>query len=161
MTMIKKTRQEIIEFGRNLINFFSDVRNTKFSHFLQRNIKVTQNVEAELVKISVVSKEFMTFENERIALCERFSQKDENLKPVIKDGQYVFGDRKAAFDKEFAKLKFANQTVISIQQAKQKEVQELLKEEIEVGFLSIEADALPGNLSIQQLEILDPLIIGG
>lgn len=157
--LIKTSRRKVLELCNQMANFFSDIRDTKFAYALQKNIRLAKPIEEELLKISKPSDKYKEFESERLALCERFSQKDADLKPITKDNHFVMGDNKAAFDKEYQKLKFANGTTIKDQETKQKEVQRLLDEEIEIEFLGIKQEALPGNLSVQQLEILDPIII--
>lgn len=157
--IVKMTKRKVLEFCQQMENFFSDIRDTKFAYMLQKNIRLAKQMENELAKIVEASPEMKKFEEERLALCHRFAQKDDDLKPMTKDGHYVFRDNKTAFDKEYQKLRFANGTTIAAHEKKQKEIQAFLDEETEIEFLGIKQENLPGNLSIQQLEIIDSIII--
>lgn len=158
--LIKMTRKKVFEFCSNLANQFADIRDTKFAYALQRNIRFMKPLEKELNEILSPSDKIKEYENKRVELCVRFSQKDKELNPIIIQGQYnIEKSVKPAFDKELEKLRFCYQTALAEHKVKQDKIQVLLDEEIELDFLGIKQESLPNNLSIVQLEILEPLII--
>jgi hypothetical protein len=156
------TRQKAMELCGALAGAFTEVKNTKFAYALQKNIRKIKPIEDELNKILSPSDEIKEFERLRVEICTTFAQKDADLKPIVKNGHYeVSPDRKEAFEKEIETLKLAHGTAIKEHKWKQEKVQKLMEEEIDFEVMGIKNSNLPGDLTLQQLDILEPLIIGG
>lgn len=73
---------------------------------LQREKRFPVKVAYAIVKnIEILKKEFETFERMRIEVCEKYSAKDDNGKPIVKDRTYdIPGNKKQDFDAELREL---------------------------------------------------------
>lgn len=156
--VIKMTREKIIELCVGLANSFANIRNTKFAYALQKNVKIAKKVEKELEEYYKPSDAIKEYDKKRGDLCIRFSKKDSDLKPIIKDQHYVIDNQKI-FDKELTKLQFGYSTALKEDTRQRDVVKKMLSEEVEIEFLGIKQNSLPEDLTIMQLDLLEPIII--
>ena len=160
---VTKKRTEFFAILRTLKNL-RDLSGFKVSYAVMR-IKAV--IESEGKKASAIGQrtpEYEKLDIERDALAQEFATKDEKGKPMIIKGQYdseydMTPEAKEAFDKAFEELKAKHPGVYEQRQEQKVKLDEFLLEEVTLTFHDIKKEWLPENITIQQLEALEPFIV--
>lgn len=114
------------------------------------------------------SKEFKTYEEERMKICMELCDKDENGNPKFTMAipgvtQQMFSmnnpENKKEFDEKFEALKETHKADLDVREAQLKDLETLLNTEFETSFTKIDLASIPDNaITPKQIEILYPLI---
>lgn len=156
---MKITRKELVSLYKNL-DTMGNLTGVKFGYFVVRNRALIWSVIKEFNKKFKPSKEFGEFEDARVALAEKFSQKDEAGEPVTKGNNYVMADQ-AAFDIEIEKLKKEYKKAIDTQKKLEDEYIAFLDEDVDVKVHTIPLVEVPEAISVRQMQAIEPLIEDG
>jgi len=132
---------------------------TKFAWALMRTKKKLKALVDSMNELRQPSEEIQEYEKKRIALCEEYSEKDEDGKPVIENQNYkILEGKREALDEEIKKLRDENKEAFDAQEAKMKELDELMEEEADVEVYKVKEQYLPDTISVGDLQILEPMI---
>lgn len=85
---MKMTLNEVLVNYRNLISLAGKKLPVRLSYAVSKNLRLLEN-------------EMKLIEKSRTELAEQHAEKDEEGKPVTKDGNYVFGENKEKFLEEY------------------------------------------------------------
>lgn len=163
---MKVTRQQVLDIYNILMQFKSERVEASVAFAIAQNRKLGKtelDVINEAREQTKVPEGLEAWEEERIATCADFAEKDEegNPKKVISDGREVF-------DIKIENFKALEQKLMEIRESKYKETFEesdkieesfkaLLEEELDIGFRKIRISGLP-NISADQIEVLEPIL---
>jgi hypothetical protein len=148
----------------NIYSVLKELENEKapvrFSFAVVKNLKELQNEIEPLQKITMQSiEENEKYESERKDIIEKFCEKDEKGKPKIENNQYKIPPGSMnGFNYEMEQLNVKYPEVKENLDKREKEIQELIQEEIEVKLNKIHLKDLPESLTPKQVEILMPII---
>jgi hypothetical protein len=146
------------------------VVNAKFFYAVKRNLDLIKEqstaIRMELIKSYQAAKgdeKDNEYEKKRIALCEEFSNKNEEGKPVIKPtGHFDIPQEKAEeFQTKFAELNKEYQDVLDKRTKDAEAINKMLSEAIDVNLFKIHSDILPNNegvLTPEEIDYLMPMI---
>lgn len=129
---------------------------SKFTYMISKNkTKIQTTIEA-IQKASQPSQEAMEFEKKRIQICQELCEKDENNKPKIENGQFVFSEENQKIaDEQINALREEYKGVDVEQQKRSEEINKILDEEVDsdINFHKIPLDLFP-NLTVSQMNAL-------
>ena len=158
---MKITREKLFKLN-NLLKAFKNVKSTKFAYIVVRNTKIIDE-EVEVVKgLITLPPEHKSneFETKRIELVKKWANKDEKGELVVVDGHYdVSEESLEGFNKDFAELTTEYAEALAEVEANNTKLQELLKEEIDVELRTIKEENLPDDLSAEELDVLETIIV--
>jgi hypothetical protein len=125
----------------------------RFSYFLAKN-KVALKTEIEaLDEAQKPNAAFIEFENKRIELAKKYSDKDATGNPKIHNGQYVIFDQKDEFDEEIKNLREKFKAAIESREAQVEEYNKMLNDEVDFKPTKIKFNQLPKQIESVFLEI--------
>ncbi len=150
---------------RELFNFYyalmslADVQgNFKWSYGIAKNIKLMKDEVAVFKKLLDMSEDFAKYENERIGLAKKYSEKDEKGEAIIIGQEYKIIDGKR-FNAELVPLQKRYKKAIEERKNQLNELNELLKEEAETkSFYKIKLCDTPDSITPIQMAIILPLL---
>jgi len=93
---------QLVEIRKKL-DELSKYEGVEFAYAVFKNKKIIDKKLEEVDFIKNVDPEVIEYENKRIEICETFSDKDDNGKPLIDKDLYVIRDR-ITFENEMKKL---------------------------------------------------------
>lgn len=163
---MKMKRENVINvFG--IMNVLSEEKTTaKGAYGIAKNKKIAESeVKAiqEAQQKVMMPEKFNEFDKKRIELCEEVADKDEDGKPIkINNGQQfsISEERQDEFSEKLKALREEYKEAIEQKDKIEQDFIDLLSEEIEVEFHRIMIDDLPNNITANQIEALDEIIIG-
>ena len=157
MSKIIITRQELLELWHGLPTL-ANLSGFKLGYAVARTkARLRPEVEAleEALKPDAA---FQEYEEKRLALCQKFAQKDGQENPIIQGNQFVFGENREAFDAEMVPLTQEYGHAIKDRQQQIEDYSASLKENITVEVHHVAEADIPGDLTVQQMGILYPLL---
>lgn len=134
-----------------------DLKGVKFAYSVIKNKK---KIEEEIILLEEVIKPnvlFEEYEKKRVSLCEVYSEKDENGKPVIIMDKYKLTDLNK-FNDELNILKNEYKEVVDERTRQINEYNKLLDEDIIIDFIKIDFNELPDNITPKQLENINFMV---
>jgi len=156
------TRENLVQIW-GVLNGLKEMKTTaKGAYGISKNKGiVTIEIEAieEAQKNKEVPEEIKEFEKERIALCQELADKDEDDQPVVNGNEFQILENRPAFNEKLAELHAKYKEALDTIKKQDETFKEFLKEEIEINFHTIKIDDIPNDVTAQQLEILDKIII--
>lgn len=143
-----------------------DVKKTKLAYALLQNAsrisKIMQPVEVVQAQIDKLNNTELTeYDTKRIDLCHEHAKIGEDGKPVIinVDGVEKFEmANKEEFDKAFAELRKEYKESFERQRELQKQLVEVLNEEVEIILEKISIDCLPPDMNLEEMEKIKDLL---
>lgn len=149
-------KKDLMDIIKSLIEV-SDLKGVKFAYTLIKNKKKIEEEIKNLEGSVKPSEEFEAFEKKRIAMCEEFSEKDQDGKAVIEDNKYKILDKKK-FEIAFTTLKDENEAIISQREGQINEYNSLLEEDTEIVFDKIGISDLPEDITAAQIDAVDFMV---
>lgn len=151
---LELTKTQIIETF-NALTVLQDIKGTKFSYFVLKNLAI---LDKEMKKLEVEvkpSEKYLEWDKKRSELCKTFSQKDSEGNPVVQNKRYVIAN-KETFDKELDKLKFGYNTIIKEHETRVNEFQKnLSRSKVELSLHGLASENLPDELTANQLKVVE------
>ena len=136
----------------NILMSFNGSYTAKFSYFISKN-KSLINPEINVLKeIEKPSKEFLKYEKEKLNTIIKYAVKKEDGNPLIINNQYKI-DNVKGFELEHDKLKEKYKDCIKEKETKDKEIEEILNEEIEIELYKIKIDLIP-DIEVDKMDVL-------
>jgi len=114
-----------------------------------------------LIETYKATEEYNNYENERTEIVIKYAEKDENGNPIeIQSGVYkinkeVIDDAKA----EIAALEVTNKALIDERQKDLAELDEKLKEKMEIELEVLDYNTIPEDVDEEFLRVMFPIII--
>lgn len=151
------TKLEVLNLYQG-INRLGRLIGVKFVYAMSKNMKALQAEIDSLQKAMEMTDEFKKFEDARIALINKYAEKDDKGVVKITNNEYIIGENKAVFDAEFETLRQANQAAFDARQEQIKQYTELLKTDCNVTLFKVKLDDVPKDITAQELNGIYPLI---
>lgn len=142
-----------------------ELKGVKFAYAILKNTDSLAKEAKAIMSTRVIEDAFKTYDAERVAICEKFSEKDERGVPKKKETQYnqfeyVIDPTNEDFKKEISDLKVKYAETIAAQEANDKAFNAFLVEENEAFVLyKLKIDDFPENISLEILSALQMMIL--
>ena len=155
---MKLKRVEVLQLFEGL-NTLHYLKGAKFAYMCAKNKAILKDEVIAIRAAHGPSEEFREYEGKRIALCEKYADKDDNGKSVIINGSYSLGVNKEVFEKELVKLTKDYKESIDENTERVAEYQKFLDEEIEQHLVSIDLEDVPKEITGRQMDVIIKLVI--
>jgi polyribonucleotide nucleotidyltransferase len=153
---ITKSRKEFINLYQ-MLGYLGELTGARFTYTISKNKEILKNVVEEIQKTAEMHDNYREYEKERVELNEKYTKRDKDGNPEIKDKNYVIKD-KAKFDEEVEKLKEKHKDAIEEREQQRKEVEELANKEITLDLKTIPLSIVPDKVTVDQMDVLSILI---
>lgn len=138
----------------------NQIKNVRFQYTAIKNKKTLETEVKVLEEAAKPLEDYVSFENERVALCTELSEKDETGKPKVEGNKYVFSDENfVALETKIKELidgKYKD--ALYEQQKREFQFQTLVQEEVDLDLLKINLSSLPDIFSGAEMELLYDLV---
>jgi polyribonucleotide nucleotidyltransferase len=153
---ITKSRKEFINLYQ-MLGYLGELTGARFTYTISKNKEVLKNVVEEIQKTAEMHDNYREYEKERVELNEKYTKRDKDGNPEVKDKNYVIKD-KAKFDEEVEKLKEKHKEAIEEREQQRKDVEELANKEITLDLKTIPLSIVPDKVTVDQMDVLSILI---
>ena len=153
---ITKSRKEFINLYQ-MLGYLGELTGARFTYTISKNKEILKNVVEEIQKKAEMHDNYREYEKERVELNEKYTKRDKDGNPEIKDKNYVIKD-KAKFEEEVEKLKEKHKEAIEEREQQRKEVEELANKEITLDLKTIPLSIVPDKVTVDQMDVLSILI---
>jgi hypothetical protein len=158
---MKIAREKLFTLASVINNLLSKGTSVKFHYLLHKNKRV---IDMEITTIQEAHRSnppehFQEFESKRVALCEKFADKDENGKPKRHKGDFVISDTEG-FSAEMDIIKEEYPEIIEHMENSQRQFMEFLQEEVELDTYPIPLSVIPDVITGQDIGVLYDIIDG-
>jgi hypothetical protein len=156
---MKLTRHEIINFNSGLAAV-GDLGGALFAYCVARNISQLKPEIEALQKAHAPTEEFIAYDKERSELAKKHAVKvkgEPQTKVVNGVQEYVIEDREK-FNKEWDVLKKKHIEVIDKRAKQLKEIEEFLKQEVEIIIHKVSPKYIPEGITANQITGILPMI---
>lgn len=156
---MEMTKGELIDlyFG---LNTLGELQGAKFAYAVMKNVNILRN-EAEAIESAKNPKQdYIQFTREQVALAKKHAVvKDGVPQTYMEDGKsfYAIQDNDK-FDKEFEELKKKHQPAIDAYKKQLMELEDLLKEKVEVELYKVSKDLVPETITVKQYASIEAII---
>lgn len=123
----------------------------RFAYWVSKNKKRILEEIKTIEAANEPTEWYKEFDKERVELCKKFADKDENWEAKIVGKSYDISDI-GAFNKELEKLREKYKSDLEEMEKKNKEYEELLKEETTIDFFKIKNEIIPEVVTAKQLD---------
>lgn len=124
----------------NVLVGLKRIQSTRFAYAIARN---RREIEKEKEILDEIIKEKLARRGE---LVKKYCRRDENGELLVENGEYRFGNNLQAFEEEWKPI--------------QAEIDDYLREEVEIKEYRIRADLIPSSLTEEEMYFLMDLIDG-
>jgi len=153
---ITKSRKEFINLYQ-MLGYLGELTGARFTYTISKNKEVLKNVVEEIQKTAEMHDNYREYEKERVELNEKYTKRDKDGNPEVKDKNYVIKD-KAKFEEEVEKLKEKHKEAIEEREQQRKDVEELANKEITLDLKTIPLSIVPDKVTVDQMDVLSILI---
>ena len=153
---ITKSRKEFINLYQ-MLGYLGELTGARFTYTISKNKEILKNVVEEIQKTAEMHDNYREYEKERVELNEKYTKRDKDGNPEIKDKNYVIKD-KAKFEEEVEKLKEKHKEAIEEREQQRKDVEELANKEITLDLKTIPLSIVPDKVTVDQMDVLSILI---
>ena len=87
------------------LQFIKPEYRTKFNYAVVKNKRLIQDYFKDIDNVRKTDPLYLEFDGKRIALCEKFADKDTKGDSVVVDGKYAILGHKKEFDEELGRLR--------------------------------------------------------
>ena len=133
----------------------------KFAWALSRTKKKLTELMDSVKELNIPSEAYKKYDAATIALCNEMAARDEKGEPKIvstpNGPSYDIVDR-GLFDSKLKSLQDQHKQALEEQEAKAKEIMDLLNEECIIELYKVKSEFLPKEMPLAQLEIFAPMI---
>lgn len=156
---MKINREKLLELWALFDKLSQDKYSVKFHYTLLKNKRLLDPEVESLRKANEPPEEYANYEKKRIKVCNDFCEKDNDGTPKIDGNNFVIPEEvKTKFEEKLEELKVEYKSTLDSIEESKKEFNELLKEDVEIDFVSIPMSIIPEELVGQEVEILFDLI---
>lgn len=153
---ITKSRKEFINLYQ-MLGYLGELTGARFTYTISKNKEILKNVVEEIQKKAEMHDNYREYEKERVELNEKYTKRDKDGNPEVKDKNYVIKD-KVKFEEEVEKLKEKHKEAIEEREQQRKEVEELANKEITLDLKTIPLSIVPDKVTVDQMDVLSILI---
>ena len=156
---ISISKTKLIDLNNILQELQKITYNKSFSYLINRNInKIKPEVDV-IYSITKPSEKLLDYEKKRLKICESYCERNEDGSPKMENNVFVFSKENKEKVLELLSLLFKdNEKIIEEHNKQQNEIDEILKEEIEIEIYPISFNLFPNTISSKQIDILLPII---
>lgn len=123
----------------------------RFAYWVSKNKKRILEEIKTIESSNEPTEWYKEFDKERVELCKKFANKDENWEAKIVGKSYDIFDTDT-FNEELEKLREKYKSDLEEMEKKNKEYEELLKEESTIDFFEIKNEIIPEIVTAKQLD---------
>lgn len=144
----------------NILHQFptSDLYHPKFVYGISKNKKRMQSEIESLQELFKDEPTYIEYDRERVRMCQSMCDKDDKNAPIIINNSYQITEKKSEFNDAMDKLKEKYKDAIEKNEAKVKEIENILDEDIEIDFYLIDIGYFPNGISIDHMDYLSYLV---
>lgn len=153
---ITKSRKEFINLYQ-MLGYLGELTGARFTYTISKNKEILKNVVEEIQKKAEMHDNYREYEKERVELNEKYTKRDKDGNPEVKDKNYVIKD-KVKFEEEVEKLKEKHKEAIEEREQQRKDVEELANKEITLDLKTIPLSIVPDKVTVDQMDVLSILI---
>jgi len=151
---VEVTNEELLIIETRL-NHLKKLQVVRVAHAVVRNLAIIRPMVKALKAANVPSKEYLEFENRRVALLNQMADSDPvTMKPLMMGNTYVVRERKDEFESAMVELREEFDPVIKIKEKADDDYQELLKETVQFEPYMLDFEELPEDVSGTDLDYL-------
>lgn len=154
---VKMTRTELINF-LNGLPIVGNLEGFKLAYAVAKNKRALEAERKLLQEANKPSAKYQEYEIKRIQLCQKLAEKDDTGQPKIKNGSFVGVKGNPEFEKGMKELDEEFKEALEKNKKMNEENAKMLSEEIEFEMYMVKSDQLPKNITVQQLDILMPMV---
>jgi len=127
----------------------------KFAYGVTKNKKKIQNEIDAIQAASEPTAAVTEFDEKRLAVCEQHAEKDSAAQPITTGNNYVIDEKKkSTFDKKIKSLRKRYEKDLDDHKVQMDQVNEIMAEDIDMGFHKIDIDFFPEGLKQYQYDAL-------
>jgi predicted transcriptional regulator len=159
---MKFTREKVAQVYGVLSQLSEQKTTAKGAYAISKNKRL---IESEVKSIQdaysnrKIPEGVMKFEEERLEACKLFSNKDEAGEALVINSRFVIPPEKLEeFDKTISELSEKHAEALAEKDKLEKELADLLQEEIDLPLHKMKFTDIPDNVSASQLDILGEMI---
>lgn len=135
------------------------LKGAKFTYSIIKNIELIEKEIEVLTKMSKPSEEFENYDKDRLALCERLSQKDgegNSLKNDLGNGnfEYILDINSKEWIEGTTLLSSKYLDAIKNREVQINNYNEILNKEVELKFYEIKLDDIPNDINLELMNII-------
>jgi len=158
LTNLKLKKRRVLEIHAIVEQFGKEKLDVCFAYALAKNKAL---LEKEVTALRTAGKwldDFAEYDKQRLDLCRLHAKKDENNLPMAKMNMFIIADQ-VKFDKELDEIRKKYKKAITEQEKRDKDLEKILDEEVEVEFFPIRFSCLPKEIGQDVMTILLPLVV--
>ena len=158
---MKLTRRNLVRLYNGFAQMEGRQFSVKFSYFVAKN-KVAMKGEVEAIQeVQQPTESFREYDLERARMAQNFADKNEDGSAKIHDNSFVITAKADEFQEALAELRVKYKEAIEQHDAKMKELESLLAEEVEINGTKVDFKDIPPTIepSLMELLIIADLII--
>lgn len=150
--IIKLTKEQILELYQSLINV-GNLKGVQFAYAVAKNLNILEPEIEAIRKANNPSDRYIEYDRKRIKLAESHSVK-VNGKPekTIRNGVEAYNVKdEAKFLEELKVIQSEYEKDIVDREKQSKEINELLKESVEVTIYTVNVQHIPTDIEAKQM----------
>ena len=152
--------KDLLDLSAALESINSEGCNAKFKYAVARNKKIIESQVSILRDTLKLSDEYIKLENERLAICNKYCERDESGAPVMSNSSFVMKlETKEQSDKEIGDFLEKNKSIYDSEMTKSQELASILDEDTAVDLYKINIDSVPDAIKQAEMDILTKLDI--
>jgi len=150
--------KDLLDLFSALESVNSDTCSAKFKYGIARNKKIIETQIKILQDLIKPSDEYIQAENERLAICYKYCERDESNNPRMINNMFVMKeDTRAESDTEITEFMAKNKDIFDEAVKKSQEVSAILEEEVNIELYSITIDAVPDTIKQAEMDVFTRL----
>jgi len=126
----------------------------KIAYAIKKNKIAIEEEQRLLDELTKTSKQFLEYDQKRLAICLKHSEKDESGNPIVEAGKYKGIAEKPEFNVEMDKLTDEYKAVIDGEKKKAEEYNSAMQEEINFNMHMIGIEDVPEDITVIQMDTL-------
>ena len=123
----------------------------KFAYAVAKNNALLKTEINSINAAVSPTEEYTKYDKERVELAKKYSKKDNNGEPVVKDNAFDIEDT-ASFEKDLKELQEKHKEAIDSRENQIKEFEKLLEEKNDVELFKIPYTDVPEQITGEQLK---------
>lgn len=150
--------KDLLDLFSALESVNSDTCSAKFKYGIARNKKIIENQIKILQDLIKPSDEYIQVENERLSICHKYCERDENNNPRMVNGMFIMKEEtRKESDTEISEFMAKNKDVFDAAIKKSQEINAILEEEIDITLHNIPIDAVPDTIKQSEMDVFTRL----
>lgn len=142
---------------------FHQLRGANFAWALGRNLSKLEKVAKEVLKKRTILPEYVKYEQDRVTICEQFTEKDELGKPkLVKDEKgiekYSLDETNPEFRAAIDKLRDKNAKLLGEQKVIFDNFKAALEEEVEIDFIMLDLRFVPSEITGELMSLIEFMV---